>query len=118
VAAVTPTAAATVGASIGPISGSWGYVGADLSHWPIPIANTRMTRSTRPTRYGNFSYRFDVPNGAYDVPLQLCRVYWNAVGKTVFGRVHRRRGWSRITMTFTLTSAMMSLWLCRSSIVG
>jgi len=78
----------------------------------IPSPIPRMTRSTRPRGYGNFSYRFDVPSGAYDVTLHFAEVYWNAVVNES-RRVQSKARWSRITMTFTLTSAMMSPWLCR-----
>jgi hypothetical protein len=65
-------------------SGSWGYVGGKSYSGRDPIANTTDDPLYQSTRYGNFSYRFDVPSGKYDVTLHFAEVYWSAVGKRVF----------------------------------
>jgi Malectin domain len=35
-------------------------------------------------RYGNFSYKFDVPDGLYDVTLYFAEIYWRELGRRLF----------------------------------
>jgi hypothetical protein len=35
-------------------------------------------------RYGNFSYRFDVPNGTYDVTLHFAEIYHKQPDRRIF----------------------------------
>ena len=42
------------------------------------------------SRHDNFSYRFDVPSGEYDVTLHFDEVHWKGPEQTTLRRVHRR----------------------------
>jgi hypothetical protein len=48
------------------------------------IANTSEDPLYQSERYGNFGYRFDVPNGLYDVTLHFAEIYWKSSGKRIF----------------------------------
>lgn len=65
-------------------AGSWGYVGGKTYKTRDPIANTTDDALYQSERYGNFSYKFDVPNGEYDVTLHFAEIYWSAPGKRLF----------------------------------
>ena len=45
-----------------------------------PIANTADDPLYQSERNGTFSYRFDVPNGVYDVTLDFAEIDWKAIG--------------------------------------
>jgi hypothetical protein len=64
--------------------GMWGYVGGTTYSTRDPIANTTDDALYQSERYGNFSYKFDIPNGEYDVTLYFAEIYWNASGKRLF----------------------------------
>ena len=49
-----------------------------------PIANTNDDALYQSGRTGTFSYRFDVPNGLYDVILHFAEIYHTAAGKRSF----------------------------------
>ena len=65
-------------------SGSWGYAGGVVESTGHPIANTNDDPLYRSGRTGTFNYRFDVPNGLYDVVLHFAEIYHNAAGKRTF----------------------------------
>jgi hypothetical protein len=58
--------------------GSWGYVGGSSYGVSDPIANTQDDPLYQSQRYGDFSYKFDVPNGRYDVTLHFAEIYYPA----------------------------------------
>jgi parallel beta-helix repeat protein len=65
-------------------AGGWGYAGGKAYSTRDPIANTTDDPLYQSERNGTFSYRFNVPNGSYDVTLLLAEIYWKATGKRVF----------------------------------
>jgi PKD repeat protein len=65
-------------------TGAWGYVGGKTFSTKDPIASTGDDPLYQSERYGNFSYRFDVPNGSYDVTLYFAEIYYTAAGKRLF----------------------------------
>jgi hypothetical protein len=65
-------------------SGSWGYTGGKTYKTSDPIDNTEDDPLYQSERYGNFSYKFDVPNGQYDVVLHFAEIYWQAAGQRSF----------------------------------
>ena len=48
------------------------------------IANTTDPILYQTERYGNFTYQFTVPNGAYNVVLKFAECYWTSVGRRIF----------------------------------
>jgi len=68
-------------------AGGCGYVG-DSSTWStshdIWGTDNMGLYQTQRYGYGSFGYRFDVPNGAYEVELHFAELYYNAAGKRVF----------------------------------
>jgi hypothetical protein len=70
-------------------AGEWGYVGDSLT-WSTSrdVSNTSDPRLYWTLRYafGSFGYRFDVPNGRYEVELRFAEVYpqFDEVGERVF----------------------------------
>jgi pectate lyase len=64
--------------------GSWGYVGGKSYRTGDPIANTTNDPLYQTERYGNFSYKFDVPDGQYDVTLSFAEIYHKQAGRRVF----------------------------------
>jgi pectate lyase len=64
--------------------GGWGYVGGKTHSTRDPIANTADDSLYQSERYGNFSYKFDVPDGLYDVTLYFAEIYWKEAGRRRF----------------------------------
>jgi hypothetical protein len=64
--------------------GSWGYVGGSTGGTTEPIVNTNDDLLYQSERYGNFSYKFDVPNGLYNVALLFAEIYWETPGERIF----------------------------------
>ncbi len=65
-------------------SGSWGYVGGeDYSH-EAPISGTEDDELYESERYGMEGYRFDVPNGNYEVELHFAEIYFHEAGRRLF----------------------------------
>jgi Malectin domain/Family of unknown function (DUF6298) len=64
--------------------GSWGYVGGKIYKTSKSIANTNNDPLYQSERYGNFSYKFDVPNGLYNVALLFAEIYWETPGERIF----------------------------------
>jgi hypothetical protein len=64
--------------------GGWGYIGGTSATTTKPIANTSEARVYQSERKGNFSYKFDVPNGGYDITLMFAETYWEKPGQRKF----------------------------------
>jgi hypothetical protein len=64
--------------------GSWGYIGGTTYSNGNSIANTTDDPLYQSERYGNFSYKFDVPNGLYNVALHFAEIYWKNPGQRIF----------------------------------
>ncbi|MGH9856522.1 MAG: malectin, partial [Acidobacteriota bacterium] len=64
--------------------GSWGYVGGNTYRTTRPIANSNDDPVYQSERYGDFSYKFDVPNGFYNVALHFAEIHWKIPGKRIF----------------------------------
>ena len=64
--------------------GGWGYIGGTASTTSKSIANTPDVRVYQSDRNGNFSYKFDVPNGAYNITLRFAETYWEKAGQRKF----------------------------------
>jgi len=66
-------------------SGPWGYVGGTPASCGLcQIVGTTDDILYQKTRYGTFSYKFDVPNGLYDITLLLAETYWRSAGNRIF----------------------------------
>ncbi|HPD18407.1 MAG TPA: glycosyl hydrolase family 8, partial [Candidatus Goldiibacteriota bacterium] len=66
-------------------TGSWGYEGGSVAdRGTIAIANTTDDTLYQTERYGNPTYRFDVPDGTYEVTLKFAETYWTSAGARVF----------------------------------
>ena len=65
-------------------SGSWGYTGGRSYSISDPIADTSDDPLYKSERYGTFNYRFDVPDGLYDVTLHFAEIYWKSSGQRIF----------------------------------
>jgi hypothetical protein len=64
--------------------GSWGYMGGRTYSNGNSIASTADGPLYQSERYGNFSYKFDVPNGVYNVTLHFAEIYWKNSGERIF----------------------------------
>jgi len=65
--------------------GSWGYEGGSTAdRGTIAIANTTDDTLYQTERYGNPTYRFDIPNGTYEVTLKFAETYWTSAGARIF----------------------------------
>jgi len=64
--------------------GSWGYVGGSTFAVSDPIARTVDDPLYQSERYGLTEYRFDVPNGTYEVELRFAEIWFSASGQRVF----------------------------------
>jgi Malectin domain len=63
------------------VAGSYGYTSGDPYSTTAPIANTPDGALFQTNRHGmGFGYRFDVPNGAYQVRLRFAEIYPAAFG--------------------------------------
>lgn len=65
-------------------SGPWGYVGGLTASTADAIANTTDDVLYQDVRYGNNSYKFDVPNGLYDVTLHFAEIWWSGPNQRKF----------------------------------
>lgn len=61
-------------------AGSWGYAGGDSYSMPRPIRNTADQRLYQSEHWGMSAYRFDVPNGTYQVDLHFAEIFCWAGG--------------------------------------
>jgi hypothetical protein len=64
--------------------GSWGYVGGSAYAIARPINGTDDDPLYQTEHWGMTEYRFDAPNGIYQVDLHLAEIYWLGGGKRVF----------------------------------
>ena len=72
--------------------GAWGYVGGETSRTDENILGTPEDPLYQTVRYGLDSYRFDVPDGDYEVELRFTETYWKNAGQRVFGvRLNEKR---------------------------
>jgi hypothetical protein len=60
------------------------FSGGSAASTTHAIANTADPKLYQAERYGNFTYKFTVPNGTYNVVLKFAEFYWTAVGKRLF----------------------------------
>jgi Malectin domain len=65
-------------------AGGWGYIGGTTATTSTSIRNTPDARVYQSERSGDFSYKFDVPNGAYDITLRFAETYWEQPGQRKF----------------------------------
>jgi PKD repeat protein len=65
-------------------SGSWGYVSGEIGFSNDPISNTDDTPLYQTDRNRNFSYKFDVPIGFYDITLCFAELSHTREGMRVF----------------------------------
>ncbi|MBN2091175.1 FG-GAP repeat protein [candidate division KSB1 bacterium] len=65
-------------------TGGFGYNGGSTYKTTDPIKNTTSPTLYQTEHYGMTSYRFDVPNGTYQVILHLAEIYATATYKRVF----------------------------------
>ncbi len=62
----------------------YGSIGGETSSTTHAIANTPDPTLYQTDRYGDFSYQFTVPNGAYSVTLKFAEIYFTSPGQRVF----------------------------------
>ena len=62
----------------------FGYVGGTPYAKTHAIGNTEDDPLYQTERYGMTEYKFDVPNGHYEVTLLFAELYWDAPGKRIF----------------------------------
>jgi len=60
------------------------FTGGQASSTTQTIANTPDPTLYQTERFGDFSYEFTVPNGAYNVKLKFAEIYWSSPGQRVF----------------------------------
>jgi len=61
------------------------YGTSKTGSFPLNIRETNKGAIYQTERWGsNFSYRFKVPNGTYDIALHFAEIYWEEAGKRVF----------------------------------
>ena len=65
------------------IPGGWGYIGGTATT-SKSIPNTPEARLYQSERNGNFSYKFDVPSGSYNVTLRFAETHWEKPGQRKF----------------------------------
>lgn len=65
------------------VSGGWGYTGGDASLVHERIQGSPEDGLYQATREGARSYRFDVPDGEYDVRILLAETHRQAVARTM-----------------------------------
>ncbi|MEE4312312.1 MAG: malectin domain-containing carbohydrate-binding protein [candidate division KSB1 bacterium] len=64
-------------------AGSFGYVGGDQYSTTSSIANTTNDVLYQSERYRMTAYRFDVPNGDYQIKLHFAEIYFKATNRRV-----------------------------------
>ncbi|MFC1668222.1 discoidin domain-containing protein [Chlamydiota bacterium] len=62
----------------------WGYTGGYASSTPETITGTDLQAVYRTNRYGDMSYKIDLPSGEYEVTLLFAETYWEEPGSRVF----------------------------------
>ena len=56
--------------------GGWGHLGGETYINPMPVGGTAEDPLYQSERWGMDGYRFDVPNGTYDVVLHFAEIYF------------------------------------------
>lgn len=65
-------------------AGGFGYIGGlDKSVWG-EIGNSADDGLYQSERYNDFRYRFDVPNGQYDIELRFAEIWYDKAGDRIF----------------------------------
>ena len=64
--------------------GNWGYIGGKSYFKSIPIDGTVDDSLYQSERYNMDEYRFDIPNGYYQITLDFAEIFWKASGKRIF----------------------------------
>ncbi|MFC1668221.1 glucoamylase family protein [Chlamydiota bacterium] len=62
----------------------WGYSGGSNSTTDAIIEGTDLQAVYRTNRFGDMSYRIDVPSGEYELTLYFAETYWSDIGERVF----------------------------------
>jgi hypothetical protein len=65
-------------------TGSWGYAGGGTLNTRDAIDGTTDDPLYQSGRNGKFSYRFDVPDGLYDITLHFAEINFKAQGRRIF----------------------------------
>lgn len=67
-------------------AGSWGYIGGSTYATGQPVANTDKGPLYQDERFwsGSGGYKFDVPNGDYQVELRFAEIYYSYAGARQF----------------------------------
>ncbi len=65
-------------------TGSWGYVGGSRYSTQHAIGSTLDDQLYQSERWGMSAYRFDVPNGTYEVTLLFAELYFTEASKRIF----------------------------------
>jgi len=65
-------------------AGEFGYEGGQVYSIEDPIGNTDSDPLFQSERYNMTAYRFDVPNGDYQVTLNFAEIYYFSDGRRVF----------------------------------
>ena len=65
-------------------SADTGFTGGNVANTTKTITNTTDPALYQSERYGSFNYRFNVPNGNYNVVLKFAEIYWTAAGQRTF----------------------------------
>ncbi len=65
-------------------AGSWGYVGGHSYSTADSISNTTDDVLYQSERYGMSGYKFDVPNGVYEVSLYFDEIFFHEAGRRIF----------------------------------
>jgi len=61
-----------------------GFTGGNADHSTAAITGTTDPALYQGERWGNFSYRYTLPNGTYSVTLKFAEIYWTQKGQRVF----------------------------------
>ncbi|RVT79665.1 DUF4982 domain-containing protein [Flavobacterium sufflavum] len=69
--------------------GGWGHIGVDLTkkttlNMPHNVKATTIDPLFQTARLGMEAYKFDVPDGRYEIDLQFCELQESEAGKRVF----------------------------------
>lgn len=65
-------------------AGGYGYIGGGTYSTVDPISNTESDPLYQTERYEMSQYRFDVPNGDYEITLHFAEIYFSYLTKRVF----------------------------------
>jgi hypothetical protein len=66
------------------LNGGWGYTAGSVYAVSDSIAGTNDDALYQSERYGNYSYRFTLPDGEYDAVFHFAEIYFNNPGSRLF----------------------------------